>query len=101
MTIPVQMEPGSAFFYSGKVVHGGGANRSGRPRRALALPYTLGWLAPEEAYPFYVPLELARTLPARAQQLIGFRSHHNAGQSAGSLWQIEYEELANYLGLDK
>jgi ectoine hydroxylase-related dioxygenase (phytanoyl-CoA dioxygenase family) len=100
MTVPVEMKPGSAFFYSGKVAHGGGANRSAAPRRALAMPYVLGWLAPEEAYPFYVPVELARTLPRRAQQLIGFRSFHNGSLNAGSLWQIDYEELANYLKMD-
>jgi hypothetical protein len=100
MTIPVEMRPGSAVLYSGKLVHGGGANRSSTPRRALTLPFALGYLTPEEAYPFYVPLELARTLPPRAQQLLGFRSFHNMTQGAGSVWQLNYEELAHYLKLD-
>jgi Phytanoyl-CoA dioxygenase (PhyH) len=100
MTIPVEMTPGSAVLYSGKLVHGGGANRSKAPRRALTLPFVLGYLTPEEAYPFYVPLELARTLPPRVQQLLGFRSFHNMTQGAGSVWQLNYEELAHYLRLD-
>jgi ectoine hydroxylase-related dioxygenase (phytanoyl-CoA dioxygenase family) len=96
-TIPLEMKPGSMFLYSGKLIHGGGANQSNGPRRALLMLYVLGWLMPEEAFPFYVPMELARSLPIRAQQLIGFRSFHNASKMAGSLWQIEYEELADFL----
>lgn len=99
-TIPVEMKPGSAVLYSGKLVHGGGANRSSAPRRALSLSFVLGYLTPEEAYPFYVPMELARALPPRVQQLLGFRSFHNMTQGAGSVWQLNYEELANYLELD-
>jgi ectoine hydroxylase-related dioxygenase (phytanoyl-CoA dioxygenase family) len=94
------MEKGDAFLYSGKVVHGGGANVSNRPRRALALAFCPGWLVPEEAYPFAVPLEMARTLSKRAQQLIGFRSQHNQKLGGGTLWSLDYVELGRVLGLD-
>ncbi|MCH2185930.1 phytanoyl-CoA dioxygenase family protein, partial [Myxococcota bacterium] len=47
-TIPVEMQPGSGFLYSAKLIHGGGANRSvDRRRRGLAMNYNLGWLVPE------------------------------------------------------
>ncbi|MBD1554094.1 phytanoyl-CoA dioxygenase family protein [Pseudomonas typographi] len=99
-TIPVVMEKGDAFLYSGKVVHGGGANVSNRPRRALALAFCPGWLVPEEAYPFAVPLEMARTLSKRGQQLTGFRSQHNEKLGGGTLWSLDYVELAKVLELD-
>ena len=99
-TIPVVMEKGDAFLYSGKVVHGGGANVSNRPRRALAMAFCPGWLVPEEAYPFAVPLEMARTLSKRAQQLTGFRSQHNQKLGGGTLWSLDYIELGRVLGLD-
>jgi ectoine hydroxylase-related dioxygenase (phytanoyl-CoA dioxygenase family) len=99
-TIPVVMEKGDAFLYSGKVVHGGGANVSNRPRRALALAFCPGWLVPEEAYPFAVPLEMARTLSKRGQQLTGFRSMHNQKLGGGTLWSLDYVELAKVLELD-
>lgn len=99
-TIPVVMEKGDAFLYSGKVVHGGGANVSNRARRALALAFCPGWLVPEEAYPFAVPLEMARTLSKRAQQLTGFRSQHNQKLGGGTLWSLDYVELAKVLELD-
>ena len=57
------MRQGSALLTSCKVVHGGGANvTKDRVRRALAFAFHLGWLVPEEAYPFTVPMELARYL---------------------------------------
>lgn len=102
MTIPAEMKAGSAFFYSGKLVHGGGANRStDRKRRVIATAFNPGFLVPEEAYPFVVPMELARTMSPRLQQMIGFRSFHQRELRGGSLWQHNYEELALHLGLDE
>ena len=100
-TIAAEMRPGSALFGGGKVVHGGGANvTKDRTRRALAFAFNLGWLVPEEAYPFTVPLELARSLSPRAQQLLGFRSFHNESQKGTTLWGVHFQELAHFLKLD-
>lgn len=99
-SIPAVMEKGDAMIFSGKVVHGGGANISNRPRRALTLAFCPGWLVPEEAYPFAIPLEMARTLSKRAQQLTGFRSMHNQKMGGGTLWSLDYIELAKVLELD-
>lgn len=99
-TIPALLNAGDALLISGKVVHGGGANvTTDEYRRGLAVPFNLGYLVPEEAYPFLVPMEVAKTLPPRIQQLIGFRSFHNRRAGGGSLWQDNYGELASTLGL--
>ncbi|MFY0656045.1 MAG: phytanoyl-CoA dioxygenase family protein [Neptunomonas phycophila] len=100
-TIPAEMEKGDALIFSGKLVHGGGANLTNKPRRALALAFCPGWLVPEEAYPFAVSLELAATLSKKAQQLTGFRSFHNEKLGGGTLWSLDYIELADVLKLDK
>jgi ectoine hydroxylase-related dioxygenase (phytanoyl-CoA dioxygenase family) len=100
MTIPAEMKAGSALFYSGKTVHGGGANQTADfKRRVIACPYNPSFLVPEEAYPFVVPLELAREMTPEMQQLLGFRSFHQSEPRGGSLWQHNYEELADFLGL--
>lgn len=99
-TIPAEMDAGSGLLISGKVVHGGGANRSAAAdRRVIAIAFNPGFLVPEEAYPFVVPLETAKTLSPRVQQMIGFRSFHNWRHEGGSLWQVDYHELADHLGL--
>jgi len=100
MTIPAELNPGSVLFYGGKVLHGGGANVTADvKRRVIASAFNPSFLVPEEAYPFVVPLEEARKMSPRLQQMIGFRSFHQRNPRGGSLWQHNYEELALHLGL--
>ena len=98
-SVPVILEPGWAVLLSGKLMHCGGANISNRPRRAMALVYNLGWLTPEEAHPFVVPMEVVKTLSPRAQQLLGFRSFHDESHGGYSMWQVDYVDLSKHLGL--
>jgi ectoine hydroxylase-related dioxygenase (phytanoyl-CoA dioxygenase family) len=100
MTIPAELKPGSVLFYGGKVLHGGGANVTADvKRRVIASAFNPSFLVPEEAYPFVVPMEEARKMSPRLQQMIGFRSFHQREPRGGSLWQHNYEELALHLGL--
>lgn len=97
-TIPVTMNAGDAFFYTGKVVHGGGANvTADEYRRGLAFAFNPGFLTGEEAYPFLVDMETARQLSPRVQRILGFRSQYPAGSPG--LWQVDYSELGDYLKL--
>lgn len=98
MTIPAELEPGDVLLFSGKVIHGGGANvTADQFRRGLVMPIQPAYLTPEEAYPFLVSMDVARTLPARVQKILGFRSLY-PNRSPG-LWQCHYDELAKHLGL--
>src|SRR6476620_8271214 len=73
LAVPVELEPGDALIYIVRLLHGGGANKTAdRWRKALYLAYLVGWLTPEEAVAVGVGPELARTLPPRARQLLGF-----------------------------
>src|ERR1700735_739060 len=72
---PVQvaiMEPGSAMFYLGSLWHGGGANQTGEPRLGVILEYAAGWLRPQENHCLAVPRDIARNLPERLQELLGY-----------------------------
>lgn len=97
-TVPATMKAGDGLLTTAKVLHGGGANRSDHKRRIVAMAYNVGWLTPEEAYPFLMPIEIARTLPPAAQQLLGFRSFPNP-KRGGTLWSYEMRELAEALEL--
>lgn len=98
MTIPVEMKAGDAVFFTGKMVHGGGENRTKDfYRRAVAVALVPGFLTPEEAVPLLLSVETARTLPERVQRLLGFRSQYPVG-SAG-LWQANMGEIGEFLGL--
>ncbi|MCP2319315.1 Ectoine hydroxylase-related dioxygenase, phytanoyl-CoA dioxygenase (PhyH) family [Nocardia amikacinitolerans] len=98
-TIPAVMNAGDALVISGKVVHGGGANKTtDEYRRGVAFAFNPGFLTPEEAYPFLVDREVAETLPPRVQRVLGFRSQYPTGSPG--LWQVDYADLAEHLGLD-
>ncbi|KAK5202732.1 Verruculogen synthase [Exophiala xenobiotica] len=98
-TIPAWMNPGDALMITGKIVHGGGANQTvDEKRRGLALTFSLSYLTPEEAYPFQISRDVAKTMTKKAQRIIGFRSQYPA--SSGGLWQCDYAELADFLQLE-
>jgi ectoine hydroxylase-related dioxygenase (phytanoyl-CoA dioxygenase family) len=92
------MNAGDVLLFSGKTVHGGGANQtSDEYRRAMAFAINPGFLTGEEAYPFLVDLELAKTLSPRVQRMLGFRSQYPTGSPG--LWQVDYADLGDYLNL--
>ncbi|MBQ89877.1 MAG: phytanoyl-CoA dioxygenase [Acidimicrobiaceae bacterium] len=86
-TVPAELAPGDAFVYSGKVLHGGGENRTAdRWRRAMHLSFVVGWLTPEEANPLdYGPGDLDGCSP-RVQRLLGHRSYNPRPHLGGGLW---------------
>ncbi|MDX2561848.1 phytanoyl-CoA dioxygenase family protein [Streptomyces sp. TX20-6-3] len=97
-TIPAVMNAGDVLLFSGKTAHGGGANRTGDEyRRGLAFAFNAGFLTGEEAYPFLVDRELAKTLSPRVQRMLGFRSQYPTGSPG--LWQVDYADLGDHLGL--
>ena len=71
-SIPAEMPRGSVLLYTGSVLHGGGANRSDRPRIGMNLTYVLGWLRQEENQYLSCPPEVARDLAPELQDLIGY-----------------------------
>jgi ectoine hydroxylase-related dioxygenase (phytanoyl-CoA dioxygenase family) len=73
--IPCVMKAGSAVFFYGSLWHSGGANRTDRPRLAVTGQYCDPWLRQIENFSLEVPKEIARELPARLQEMIGYSLH--------------------------
>ena len=69
---PAEMPRGSVVLYTGRTVHGGGANTTDTWRTGLNVDYVLGWLRQEENQYLSVPVEVVRTLPERVQELMGY-----------------------------
>jgi len=67
-----EMPAGSVMFYLGTLWHGGGANRSDRPRLGVILEYVASWLRPQENHVLGVPRDIVATLPAPLQELLGY-----------------------------
>ena len=75
-----EMAAGSALLYLGSTVHGGGANTTtDQWRRGMFFGFIVGWLRTEENTFITVPIETARQMPRRAQELLGYKAHRGIG----------------------
>jgi ectoine hydroxylase-related dioxygenase (phytanoyl-CoA dioxygenase family) len=72
-TVPAEMSKGSCLLYTGKVYHGGGANRSDATRTGLNITYNVGWLRQEENQYLSVPPDVVAELDDELLRLIGYR----------------------------
>ena len=96
-SVPAEMTAGSVLLFSGKTIHGGGANRTTDEWRwALHVSYLLGWLRPEEAHAFSVPPTVAAHLPRRAKELLGFAEYNPAPHGGGRPWLVDFEDPASH-----
>ena len=74
-TMPAIMSRGSLLVHYGSVLHGGGANAASEDRVGVSVNYGLGWVRQIENQCLAVPPELARSLPPRLQDLLGYAVH--------------------------
>ena len=87
------MKAGSAILYSGKIMHGGGANVSkDQWRVGLHAGFISGWLRAEENHQLTTSLEVARKLPEHAQKMLGFRSYVPA--KSGRLGLVNFDDAS-------
>ena len=96
-TCQAVMKAGSALLYSGKIIHGGGANVTADEWRVgLHAGFCLGWLRAEENHQLTTTVDRARALPETAQYLLGFRSFDSPTGSA-RLGLVDYDDAARLL----
>ena len=89
--VQATMPAGSVLFYTGKVVHGAGANRSHEARIGLHIFYALGWLRSEEAHQLALDEAVAYRCSEQARRLLGFAQYTPKG-AGGRLWTVDYED---------
>lgn len=84
-----EMQAGSAVIYLGSTLHGGGTNSTGQWRRGVHMSYCLGWLRTEENNVLAVPPAIARELPPRACELLGYGVHDAIADLGGYLGMVD------------
>lgn len=70
--ISAVMPAGSVVLYTGRTVHGGGANATDAVRRAINIDYAAGFLRQEENQYLSVSRAAAARLPEPVQRLMGY-----------------------------
>jgi ectoine hydroxylase-related dioxygenase (phytanoyl-CoA dioxygenase family) len=87
-----EMSAGSTVIYFGSTVHAAGDNvTEERWRLGLHMSYVLGWLRTEENNYLACPPSLARTLPPRSQELLGYSIHNTLDAGGGYLGMLELQ----------
>ena len=69
------MPRGSVVIYLGSTIHGGGANRSDAPRKAVVNTYCLGWLRQEENQYLTLTKEEVAAQSDEMRRMLGFQAH--------------------------
>ncbi|MDT4943264.1 MAG: hypothetical protein QOJ34_3353 [Pseudonocardiales bacterium] len=88
-----EMAAGSTVIYFGSTAHAAGDNvTEDQWRLGLHLSYTLGWLRTEENNYLACPPSVARTLPVRSQELLGYAIHDTLEQGGGYLGMLELQD---------
>ena len=73
--ITAVMPAGAAVVFSGTLVHRGGRNSGNAPRLAFSNQYCQPWARSQENFILGVPSEVAREMPQRLQELLGYSIH--------------------------
>jgi len=96
--VPAAMAAGSAVIYLGSALHGGGPNTTATEfRRGMHVSFCAGWLRTEENQCLATPIEVVRTLPREAQQLLGYGIHDAIMVGGGYLGSVQVQDPVELL----
>jgi ectoine hydroxylase-related dioxygenase (phytanoyl-CoA dioxygenase family) len=100
--VAAEMPAGSAVVYLGSTLHGGGRNETADQwRRGMHLSYVLGWLRTEENNYLATPVDVARTLPRRSQELLGYTVHDALADAGGFLGAVDLVDPVELIAAGK
>ncbi len=72
---PLTMPAGGCIVFAGTLLHRGGRNRSDRSRCAFSHQYCEPWGRQQENFILGVPVEVAREMPERLREMLGYSIH--------------------------
>ena len=85
-----EMPAGAAVLYLGSTIHAGGRNATAdRWRRGMHMSFVVGWLRTEDNNYLSTPPDVARTLPRRSQELLGYAAHDAIAVGGGYLGTVD------------
>jgi ectoine hydroxylase-related dioxygenase (phytanoyl-CoA dioxygenase family) len=70
--VQTELRAGSVAFYTGSIWHGGGANRTDRPRLGVILEYVAAWLRAQENHVIAVDPDVVAGLSQPLQEMLGY-----------------------------
>ncbi|KAH8734150.1 hypothetical protein BGZ61DRAFT_491566 [Ilyonectria robusta] len=93
----VELKAGDALAIGGKIVHGGGANRTKDFwRKVTTIMFCNSAFAQEEAFQIFLDRELVKQLPERVKKVLGFRTLYP--MNSPGLNTLNNDEISTFLG---
>ncbi len=83
-SIPMLAPAGSIIAFDARMLHAGGANRSGRPRRAVLPFYIRSWLKPQTDHKRSIDSAIVAEASPTLRRLLGFRRQSPVERSDGT-----------------
>jgi len=97
-----EMPAGSAVLYLGSTIHAGGRNATAdRWRRGMHMSFVVGWLRTEDNNYLSTPPDVARALPRRSQELLGYVAHDAIAVGGGYLGTVDLLDPIDLLAQGK
>jgi ectoine hydroxylase-related dioxygenase (phytanoyl-CoA dioxygenase family) len=97
-----EMPAGSAVVYLGSTIHAGGCNTTAdRWRRGMHMSFVVGWLRTEDNNYLSTPPAVARALPRRSQELLGYATHDAIAVGGGYLGAVDLLDPIDLLAQGK
>jgi ectoine hydroxylase-related dioxygenase (phytanoyl-CoA dioxygenase family) len=97
-----EMPAGSAVVYLGSTIHAGGRNTTAEDwRRGMHMSFVVGWLRTEDNNYLSTPPEVARRLPRRSQELLGYAAHDAIASGGGYLGTVDLLDPIDLLNQGK
>jgi ectoine hydroxylase-related dioxygenase (phytanoyl-CoA dioxygenase family) len=97
-----EMPAGSAVFYLGSTIHAGGQNMTKDEwRRGMHMSFVVGWLRTEDNNYLGTPPKVARSLPRRSQELLGYAAHDAIASGGGYLGTVDLLDPIELLNAGK
>jgi ectoine hydroxylase-related dioxygenase (phytanoyl-CoA dioxygenase family) len=97
-----EMPAGSAVVYLGSAIQAGGRNSTAdRWRRGMHMSFVVGWLRTEDNNYLSTPPDVARTLPRRSQELLGYAAHDAIASGGGYLGTVDLLDPVELLAQGK
>ncbi len=90
------------LVYLGSTIHAGGRNATADGwRRGMHMSFVVGWLRTEDNNYLSTPPDVARTLPRRSQELLGYAAHDAIAVGGGYLGTVDLLDPIELLALGK
>ena len=75
MPIIAEAPKGSVIIWDGRILHGGGANVSDKPRPSIISPFCVGWARQLDNFAYGLTHEKLRSFSPQLQQLVGLERY--------------------------